>query len=937
MSKFKSVIIILGSLVIFIVASLATFLGLSYAGAIVTDPINLTYVIQDEVKQYDGTPLTANECYLVSGELINGHDVYFEFHGSQTNVGESKSDVRIKVLDENKFDVTKNYSIKVEQGSLTVNKAPISIKVEDCSVVYSGDEIYFDNYTIIEGDLAQGHQIKAKTFQEGSIEVGIQDLELDPMIYDIAGNDVTANYDVDFAVGKLEILPRNLDIKPRDYSKVYDGEDLVCNEYEVLGGSLVYGHFLEAKYETSNGSLAKISNVSQSTRTKIAEYKIYTYVGEEKVDVTKNYKVNTISEGVFEIKPRSLVLTGEQKVFTYNGKEQSLKDVNTVLHSDGLVFGDKVTVKYADTVKVNVTSEPVKVKIESYEISSGNQNYNVELVDGSISIIKEDLTIYYATIDETYSGVAMKKKSEDFISTISCSVSGVKVSIKDTDLKAALDKYIDAGNYSYIFDNKQIDITLGSDIVNDNFNILFVAGNINIRKQYVDVSLNNLTAEYTGNDFTIDASKVFTSNTKDIKVTISAEALKSVFKDIKNAGVYTYSIPINSLSVVNSTNNKSLDKKNLDIKINTGTIVITKKELKIVLDSYENLTYDGNAPKMSGNGFTSTGQITGKTVSIPTLSKLIQKYKNAGTYVYTITPEEVFVGDELATNNYYVVIEAGKIVIAKKKLTVKLNSYENLTYSGNAPTMTGNGFTSEGEITGETITIPALTKIVSQYKNAGTYIYTVNPEDVLAGVKPATENYVVVIETGKIVIAKKQLTVTLDSYNESYTGNPIQMKGNGFTASGQVSGDVTIKTLKNTINEFIEPGTYTYTVNPEDVLVDGKLATDNYFVSVNTAVVVIKQLYGSVTAHVENLYVFTKDSFDQNLYGNLNSLLVIDSFVPANAGDKLDYSQINISLVGYSVVATGNLMVTDANGKDVTDNYSIVFIDTAQVIFMIPE
>ena len=48
----------------------------------------------------------------------------------------------------------------------------------------------------------------------------------------------------------------------------------------------------------------------------------------------------------------------------------------------------------------------------------------------------------------------MKKKSEDFISTISCSVSGVKVSIKDTDLKAALDKYIDAGNYSYIFDNK---------------------------------------------------------------------------------------------------------------------------------------------------------------------------------------------------------------------------------------------------------------------------------------------------------------------------------------------------------------------------------------------------------------------------------------------------------------------------------------------------
>ena len=34
---------------------------------------------------------------------------------------------------------------------------------------------------------------------------------------------------------------------------------------------------------------------------------------------------------------------------------------------------------------------------------------------GSISIIKEELTIYYSTIDETYNGVKMGKKSNDYI------------------------------------------------------------------------------------------------------------------------------------------------------------------------------------------------------------------------------------------------------------------------------------------------------------------------------------------------------------------------------------------------------------------------------------------------------------------------------------------------------------------------------------------
>jgi hypothetical protein len=77
-------------------------------------------------KQEDNLPLT-NSVYTVTGQgLAEGHTLVVVFSGTQTEVGASVNFLdwsKLKVLDENQQDVTKNYSITYNYGMLIVTFA----------------------------------------------------------------------------------------------------------------------------------------------------------------------------------------------------------------------------------------------------------------------------------------------------------------------------------------------------------------------------------------------------------------------------------------------------------------------------------------------------------------------------------------------------------------------------------------------------------------------------------------------------------------------------------------------------------------------------------------------------------------------------------------------------------------------------------------------
>ena len=85
-------------------------------------PREITVRSADASKDYDGTPLTNHEWQLVSVVgVVDGHTVEVSVSGTITEVGEAKNTIaQVIVRDGNGKDVSYNYDVKRQEGTLTV-------------------------------------------------------------------------------------------------------------------------------------------------------------------------------------------------------------------------------------------------------------------------------------------------------------------------------------------------------------------------------------------------------------------------------------------------------------------------------------------------------------------------------------------------------------------------------------------------------------------------------------------------------------------------------------------------------------------------------------------------------------------------------------------------------------------------------------------------
>ena len=110
---------------------------------------DVTIKLNDVTKVYDGTPLTSNKFTITSGTLVEGHEVKdVTANGSQTDAGSSDNEIISFVIkDSNEDDVTKNYNVTLEKGTLTVTKAEqeisFDIDVSDKIIIVKGNTYTF--------------------------------------------------------------------------------------------------------------------------------------------------------------------------------------------------------------------------------------------------------------------------------------------------------------------------------------------------------------------------------------------------------------------------------------------------------------------------------------------------------------------------------------------------------------------------------------------------------------------------------------------------------------------------------------------------------------------------------------------------------------------------------------------------------------------------
>ena len=377
---------------------------------------DLTIKANDVKAEYSGSEIKASE--VTATGLVEGDKVEsVEFEGGSVNVtsGVSSTPKNVKIVDANGTDVTGEYSIKYEAGTVIVTKKTVTltgisgsldpkkdssgnyveIYAKDCST-QSGS---FKNGYKVEG-LLSGHQLSGVTVNGSGKEPGTEfKTSVDASkakIADASKNDVTANYEFKTVDGKLKINEDGskpnataITITADSQSWVYDGKAHTANTYKISSGSLASGDKLEVTFKSSSS----ITNVG-STSNVIEKVLVKNSSGQ---DVTANYKITKV-DGKLTVTKFDITLTAVSDSKDYDGKALNNMNVSAtkLANTDHKI---SVTLQITDAKGNKIQGGPVNVgtytkKIDKYTIKDGETdvtaNYNVKLVDGTLTVKSSD-------------------------------------------------------------------------------------------------------------------------------------------------------------------------------------------------------------------------------------------------------------------------------------------------------------------------------------------------------------------------------------------------------------------------------------------------------------------------------------------------------------------------------------------------------------------
>ncbi|MGM9592588.1 MAG: S-layer homology domain-containing protein [Oscillospiraceae bacterium] len=261
---------------------------------------------------------------------------------------------------------------------------------------------------------------------------------------------------------------------------------------------------------------------------------------------------------------------------------------------------------------------------------------------------------------------------------------------------------------------------------------------------------------------------------------------------------------------------------------------------------------------------------------------------------------------------------------AKSEITVQANSGSD-KYDGTEKTVSGL-VTDTFTVDGATYTVEGLTASAAG-TDAGTYdsIVTGTPVVRDADGSDVTERFTVKTENGTLTISKRTVTLTSASDKKEYDGKAltndnVTVGGDGFAANEGASYDVTGSQLL--------PGTskndFTYSLN------DGTKAS-NYSISkvFGDLKVTDRTKPFEITVQAKSATA-TYDGTEKSVSGFLTTEFTIDGV--AYTVEGLSASAKGTDAGTYPSAVTGTAIVRDANGTDVTAQFTVYKVDGSLVI-----
>jgi uncharacterized protein YnzC (UPF0291/DUF896 family) len=165
----------------------------------------ITLQTKNLTKVYDGQPIQ-DAIHYSSKQLQKGHRLAEITFLATPNVGQKSHSFDVKIVDARGNDVTMQYLIHKEYGTLTITPAPLTLRADSQHKKYDGRPMTCHSYVISNGQLCQGHSIADISFSGQQTNIGRCDnMITDVTIVDAEGKDVSSNYSIVLLPGLLQV------------------------------------------------------------------------------------------------------------------------------------------------------------------------------------------------------------------------------------------------------------------------------------------------------------------------------------------------------------------------------------------------------------------------------------------------------------------------------------------------------------------------------------------------------------------------------------------------------------------------------------------------------------------------------------------------------------------------------------------------------------
>ena len=805
----------------------------------------ITFTANSTSVDYDGAEHTyaetATPYYTISGDGLaaNQNVCAITLTGAGTIVGEYPINITagsVHICAANQDDVTPNYIITLEPGTLTIEYGePIAITItaNSDSKTYDGTALTADGYTIEYTWGGTDYSVNVGTdgiheFPNGDkITVNVDgtrtfigDTANVPTVVSIlhGTNDVHEAYAVTKNNGTLSITSRTLTIKAASDNKIYDGTPLTNSNYEVINGTSVAStdHIENVTVTGSQTDVGTSNNVpSQTVIVRNAD-------GEE---VTFNYTISyqngtlTVTEDMTNITITSATHEWPYDGATHTDPTYTVVYGNTTLTpvegSNGLRFALNVR----DTLIVTPTFNGITYVGEN-AANNNVYDYTLQHADnyggtittnyGTLSITPVTLTVTAASDSKVYDGTALTNSNATAATLIG---TDVLASWTNTGSQTVV------GSSNNVPSNAKIENAAGTDITSS-YTISYVNGTLTVTKAPADSlhltcpAVANTTKMYDGSVLNPAASASGILATDVIKIEYSIDG-----------GAWSTDVPsithVDTIGVSVRATHADYDTAYCDytLSITKRTVVMTSADSTKV---YDGTALTNNTVTVTGDGFVSgegaTYNVTGTQTNIGS---------SENTFTYTLN-------SNTSAGDYTITTVNGTLKVTKApadSLHLTCPAVANTTKMYDGVTMQPAANAS-GILTTDVIKI--------EYSIDGgvwsTDVPSLTHVDTIAvDVRASSPNYDTAYCDYTLSITKRTVVMTSADSTKVYDGTPLTNSTVTLTGDDFISGEgYTTNVTGSQTNIGSSANTFTYTLN------NGTLADDYCISTVNGTLTVTK-------------------------------------------------------------------------------------------------